>query len=246
MLANAFRLLTVLRQVLRLPAVRVSLGDSSSTYRSFTRRHPRYGIIAYKRWGVALLSIPAGFEAYLKGKDRQAVRTNRNKALKAGYGFLAFHPLDHLDDILAINTSSTDRQGKPMAPEYCDVSVLRSYFHDKPSLYGITDRDGKVIAYAYVPIHGELCVFSRLLGHAEHLDQGVMYLLISEVIREMSVLRMERGKPLWAMYDTYFGGASGLRYFKTRLGFSPYKVKWVLDKPKHWAGCARWLERFTE
>jgi len=35
--------------------------------------------------------------------------------------------------------------------------------------------------------------------------------------------------PLWGMYDTFFGASSGLRYFKERLGFRPYKVRWIWD-----------------
>ena len=33
----------------------------------------------------------------------------------------------------------------------------------------------------------------------------------------------------YIMYDTFYGGSVGLRKFKTKLGYSPYNVKWVWD-----------------
>ena len=55
-----------------------------------------------------------------------------------------------------------------------------------------------------------------------------MYLLISEVIRDMILQKLVIGYPNWIMYDTFFGASDGLKYFKERLGFKPYKVNWRL------------------
>ena len=30
----------------------------------------------------------------------------------------------------------------------------------------------------------------------------------------------------YLMYDTFFGASEGLKKFKEKLGFQPYKVKW--------------------
>jgi hypothetical protein len=70
-------------------------------------------------------------------------------------------------------------------------------------------------------------VFSRLLGHSDHLKNGVMYYLVTEVIREMIGRKTQQGAPLWSMYDMMFGASDGLRFFKELLGFKPYKVRWV-------------------
>lgn len=94
-------------------------------------------------------------------------------------------------------------------------------------MYGVFDTEGTLKAYAHVPVCGEVFVFSRLLGHGADLDKGIMYLLISEVIREMINFKQAKGYPCWAMYDTFFGASPGLRYFKERLGFKPYRVKWL-------------------
>ena len=43
--------------------------------------------------------------------------------------------------------------------------------------------------------------------------------------------RADQGTPRWAMYDTFFGSDEGLRFFKERLGFRPYRVTWTWEPP---------------
>lgn len=116
-----------------------------------------------------------------------------------------------------------------MHANYLDRSKLVEYFSGKPNLHGVFNNSGQLRAYAYVPVCGEIAVLSRLLGHADDLDAGIMYLLISEVIRELIELRSDSRSPGWLMYDTFFGATTGLRYFKERLGFKPYRVRWIWD-----------------
>ncbi len=53
-----------------------------------------------------------------------------------------------------------------------------------------------------------------------------MYLLITETIHEIIRVKRTLGYPRWAMYDMYWGARPGLREFKRRLGFRPYRVTW--------------------
>ena len=204
-------------------------GDEAckNIFNSFTKPHPRYKLIQNKRWGIGLISLPDHFQEYLKGKNKQVLRTNRRRAISLGFRFDSCKPLEHVDEILSINTSVQIRQGSPMNPDYLSVERLREFFEDKPMIYGVFNADGVLRTYAHTPISGELFIFSRLLGHAEDLDKGIMYLLMSEVIRQMIERKLKHGAPSWAMYDTFFGGLPGLRYFKERLGFKPYKVRWL-------------------
>jgi hypothetical protein len=218
-----------IRELATLPAVEISLGFAQGVHADFTRPHPRYKIIGRKVLGVALVRVPSQFEKYLKGKDQQALRTNRKKAIRNGFTFITFDPLEHIDEILAINTSSEVRAGRPMDAPYLDAELVRAYFSDKRSVYGICDQTGKIQAYCYAPVCGETAILFRLLGCADLLSEGIMYLMISEIIREMSERQNAAGRPLWVMYDTFFGAAPGLRYSKRRMGFRPYKVKWILD-----------------
>ena len=72
------------------------------------------------------------------------------------------------------------------------------------------------------------CMVSRLLGHAKFLGDGIMYLLFSEIVKDVIHKKVLLGNPKYIMYDTVLGASSGLRFFKERLGFLPFKVKWRL------------------
>lgn len=218
------------KELFSLPEMTIRMfGDTTGRemYDYFTKRHPRYKIIQNKRWGVALLQLPGSMNEYLSGKHKEYIRRMRNKAIRHGFHFGIADPMNHLTDMLAINLSAPVRQGRPMASDYLHKEGIQRYFKGKEKMYCVFDQGGSVKAYAYVPVVGEVCILDRILGHSEDLDQGVMYLLVSEIIREMIALKNSNGGPTLMEYDTFFGGSQGIRYFKEKLGFMPYKVKWV-------------------
>lgn len=217
-------------EALRLPEVAIELGGDPACrpiFDAFTRSHPRFRVIQSKRYGVALAPVPEGFHRYLAGRQRQALRTNRKRALDRGFTFSRIDPMAHLEEILAINRSAAERQGRPMPASYLELDDLRRSFSVAPRVFGVLDRGGALRAYLDLRVCGEVAILGRLLGHAEVLDEGVMYLLVSEGVREASELRAADGSPRWLMYDTWYGGLPGIRYFKERLGFAPYRVRWT-------------------
>lgn len=196
----------------------------------FTMPHLKYKIIQNKKWGVAMLELPETFDDYTNGQNKQMLRRKRKRALIKGYTFCRFSPLDRLDEIMEINRSMITRQSQPMDQDYLDEKRVSEFFLDIPAIYGVFDQKGALQAYVHTSICGEVFFFNRLLGHAAHLNNGIMYLLISEVIREMIEHKKSQSTPLWAMYDTFLGASEGLRFFKERLGFKPYNVKWIWGK----------------
>jgi len=226
------RLFRIPSEIFALPEVTIRMsGDANarSTFIDFSKPHPKYKLIQNKRWGAGLLKLPDTFDAYIKGKDKQALRTNRRRSIDGGFRFETFNPGEHLDEILAINTSMRFRQGYPMTPDHLNIESLRVWAQSKRAIYGLFDTNRVLKAYAHTPVHGEVFIFSRLLGHAEELNKGIMYLLVSEVIREMIDGKRKYSMPIWGMYDTFFGASPGLQYFKERMGFRPYKVRWVWE-----------------
>jgi len=208
--------------------IRMSGDDFGHTiFRTFTRPHPRLKLIQNKRWGAALLSLPDHFEEYLQGNAKENLRRKRKRCLKRGFKFATIEPLERLGEILDINLSLPERQGRAMDRPYVEMDALRAHFErHKRDVYGVLDPGGQLKAYADVVVMGELAMINRLMGHGEELENGIMYLLISEVVRVMSQRKAETGAPIWLHYDTLFGGSAGLRYFKERLGFRPYRVRW--------------------
>lgn len=224
------RFIGIMKEILSLPKARIYMfgdADCSKIYDYFTGRHPRYKIIQNKRWGVALMQLPGSMDEYLSGKHKEYLRRMRNRAVREGFRFGTADPMEYLNEMLTINTSAPIRQGRPMAPEYLDIKSLRKYFQEKEKLYCVFNSEGVVRAYAYIPVVGDVGIFDRLLGQYEDLDKGIMYLLVSEIIREMIALKKSTGRPNWMEYDTFFGGSEGIRFFKEKLGFVPYKVRWI-------------------
>jgi hypothetical protein len=219
--------------VLRAPRETIDLYggiEAQTCYRTFTARHPQFRITSSKRWGVALLRLSDTFEEYLAGGSKEYLRRQRRRAQKAGYRYAVVSPADHIEEIVEINRSKPIRQGRVMPASYVDRELVTQRLGDRAPLHGILDADGRLRAYVYAPLIGDVFEFSLILGHADDLDRGVMYLLVSEVIRGYVDVRRTEGRPAWAMYDTVWGASSGLAYFKARLGFRPYTVDW------------RWLE----
>jgi hypothetical protein len=113
-----------------------------------------------------------------------------------------------------------------MERAYTEPALVREYFSSSQQIHVVFDSEATVRAYACAPVFGEVFGLVRLLGHAAHLESGVMYLLVSEVVRRMLETKSAAGAPQWGMYDTYFGATPGLRLFKRRLGFLPHHVEW--------------------
>jgi hypothetical protein len=224
------RIVGLAREILALPSVTVRMvGDDfcRSIYEMCTAAHPRYKLIQRKKWGVALLPLPDSFDDYLKGKAQDSLRKHRNRCVRLGFRFAKVNALERIDEILAINRSMPERQGRPISPEYLDVDALRRFFGDRQDCYGVLDDCGVLKAYMDVPVVGDVALIARLLGHSDALDKHVMYLGITEIIRELSERKKRDGRPKWLMYDILFGAHAGLRHFKERLGFRPYTVRWV-------------------
>jgi len=213
----------------RLPKADLLLGSDATSleaYEHFTKPHPRLKIIQNKRWGVALFPLPPSFEEYLK-LVHDEVRAKRRKCERAGFYYQPFDAFDRAEDIMEIHLSMPVRQGRPMDADYVDPQRVRAFFERRRGLHGIFDKGGKLRAYAYAPIVGQTFHYQRLLGHETSLKTGVMYFLITEVVRVMMEKRGATGEPSWAMYDTFFGASRGLREFKMKFGFRAYKVNWL-------------------
>lgn len=218
------------RDVLRSEKLMLSLygsEEAQNAYRQFTRRHRLLPFVQSKSFGAALYRLPEKPDDYLAGKSFEYVRRKRRKAIKSGFRFGEFYAPDYAAAIVEINRSLPMRQGHEMPAHHTNPNDVEEFCRRVKQLHGVFDGDGQLKAYTYAPVLGDIFLFSRLLGHGDSLDRGVMYLLITET----TLLRMQDrdrdGYPTWSMYDMFWGATRGLRYFKTRLGFRPYRVRWT-------------------
>lgn len=198
--------------------------DVRSTHRSFTRPHPRYKVIGHKQFGVALIDLrqlngtvtyPASGAASYVGKAR-----------KRGYRLSQIDRNDHVDAIHAINISLASRQGRPMDAHYQEKTAsYEPQCHYR--YFGVFDRREQLVAYCNMGRFGNFCAFAQLLGYRN--NDGVMHLMIADIVSLLRTERQDGTGPDYLMYDTFFGAQPGLRQFKTLLGFTPYRVRYTLQ-----------------
>ena len=227
------RLLEEALAISRLPGVKIEMsGDAGSRllYGVFTARHPRWRLIQNTRWGVALIELPATIDDYVRGISRQA-RRGIKRAKESGFAFMPIDPLTRIDEVLAVNHSASERQGRPMHRAYFNEETLRSYFSRSADVFGVMDQAGVLRAYICVRLCGEVACIERLLGHADALEDGVMYLLVQGVVDWVIKQRGGGAQPTWLMYDMFSGASPGMRQFKHVIGCKPYRVSWSWRDP---------------
>lgn len=218
-------------EVIKLPSAKLCFyeyiepGDIRATYHAFTRPHPRLKIIGAKTIGAALIDLTRfpDRQAYLDhiGAKNHAGHHAR-RARKRGYQFSEIDRNAYIDEIHAINTSLEQRQGRAMHQAYLEKSLS---FDALPHFYyyGILAPDKRLVAYANLGIYGNFAAFSRMLGYRN--NDGVMHLLLVEAICRL----IDEKQVRYVMYDTFFGAHAGMRTFKTILGFTPYRARYVLQ-----------------
>jgi hypothetical protein len=176
----------------------------------------------------AMLRIPASHASYLE-KIGDKARNMIRKAQRQGYAYRKVDPDDYLDDVLAIRTSNPERQGKPI-PEYYKIRPTRMI--DEPfrsgcrlhgeGFFGVF-KDDRLVAYTTIFFYGELGQVNHILGHAEHLQEGVMNLLASEMVREV-IEHRPWVKAINYLYPHNKQANVGIGLFKRSIGFMPERL----------------------
>ena len=174
---------------------------------------------------AALLEMLDSFEVY-----RSQRRTARRRAARAGrldYRFGAIERSAYEGDIHRVNLSAPRRQGRPMSagyrqrPSYGRIDFVCPRHH--VYTYGVLDTRSTLVAYLWLYRCGELALVSSILGHAEHLENDVMYLLF------LGMLERQFRFGGTVFYNRWDSGTEGLRFFKQRLGLKEGNVEWALS-----------------
>jgi hypothetical protein len=173
----------------------------------------------------SVLPMPESVEAWRE--EHRTARKRANRAERLGYHFAEIARERYSEDIFAINTSLEERQGRPMTRGYREAQnfmPLPTYYCARHAIrtYGILDDRGTLVAYLWLYRAGDLALVSSILGHGEHLDNDVMYLLFQGAVGAESPYGG------FFVYNRHDSGTEGLRYFKSKLGFDPTEVEWAL------------------
>lgn len=174
---------------------------------------------------------------------------NERKAAQRGYEVHQFDRRTFIPDIHAINHSMPVRSGREMKSAYTKtIEELGGYptqFHE-PRLpadheywsmsFGafvptpgyrqgevVTDR--RLVGYISVRRVGELILYPQLLGHGDHLNDGIMVQIHLHILRWLiSPARAHSRGAKILMYTAANTVNEGLRTWKKRAGFKPRKV----------------------
>ena len=229
-IARLRKILRLVGDIVRLPQARLRFHTALNpelvrrTYRLFTQPHPRCRLVRNKSLGIALIDLRAydSGDAYLRSlRRRDYAGYHSRRARERGYTVVEIDRNDYIDEIHSINTSAGERQGRPMDPAYA-ARIERYDPVDGLRHYGVLDKDGRLVAYGDVGIYGDFAATDRLLGYKN--GDGVMYLLLADIACRL----IDDGRLNYFMYDTYLGALPGLRNFKKKLGFQPYRIRYSI------------------
>jgi hypothetical protein len=173
------------------------------------------------RHGAAVMDISKPVEW------RKTARKRSEKAKELGYRFESVNRADHEEDLYTVNTSKAERQGRPMSAGYQDPQTyddppMRCPLHHVYT-YGILDKHDHLRAYLWLYRSGQLAMVSSILGHADHLENGIMYRLFLKMVAN------QRKFGGTVFYNLWNSGQEGLRFFKERVGLREGDVEWLLS-----------------
>jgi hypothetical protein len=174
---------------------------------------------------LAAMPMPTNMDEW--DAEHRTARKRAHRAERRGYTFHVVRREDHSDELYEINTSAQRRQGRPMSESYLkryDYSPLPAYPCERHQVrtYGVKSPEGRLVAYLWLYVAGQLRLCSSIIGHAAHLENEVMYLLF----RGMLAAESERDSDAVVAYHRWDNGGDGLRFYKERVGLRDTEIGW--------------------
>lgn len=178
---------------------------------------------AYPRQGEILAMLPLEGDYMDKTLDAKS----RNMVRKANkyYYYTTFNYNSRLNEIYEINTSTPHRQGKPMTVAYTSRPQPSSQWDLCNSIHRYTfiggfNEDGVLRAYCALAILGDIAIINQILGHVDHLPNGIMNGLMAYMVAYLQ----RSTKCTYINYLDLTSCSVGLAKFKLSVGFEPLVV----------------------
>ncbi|MEN3977021.1 hypothetical protein [Emcibacter sp. SYSU 3D8] len=202
-------------------------GDAAAwaMYEDVTARHPKLKLVSIGSFGPSLVRLTGWNGSYLQGGAFADARRKARRAENGGYVVRPIRANAYREEILAINRSTPRRQGQAMKPESQTHEGIAESLGDRQG-NGVFDREGRLRGYILWIDAGELIMLRGLMGHADSLRDGIMYLLFAETIRQAIEAAEQGSDARFMQYTLHHRQGDGMRRFKHELGFQPYLVAW--------------------
>jgi hypothetical protein len=202
----------------RIPSAPVRVTDSAEGERLDRFLRGGRGLPVW-RFARAVLPLPSDPADYLRGRSRQAVRTNLNHARKAG--LITSRELDAAQQEANVRELLAARGNVRMD----SIEWLEQEHDLRPGVddhYVVHGADGAVLGVAIVVSDRHTAYLNFLLTVDEQPVQGhARYALSAAVIQDLA----GRGVETLVASRSVIAISPGLRYFQHRLGFEPRNVR---------------------
>ena len=149
-----------------------------------------------------------------------------------------FEQAEHLKELYEINTSSEERQGRRMTEHYLE-EVTEEEKKEYIKWYGVFNKENLLLGYIKLIATPKFYNMTGILGHSEYLKDNIMHLMLHDLMIELIKENENNESDVYIMYDTYFGASEGIKLYKKKHCFTPYKVKWKYIAPKGEKKCEK-------
>lgn len=195
------------------------------------------------------------YEAWVKATKKEVgdnAFRNEKKAQQRGYVVEMFDRRTYIPDIHAINHSMPVRAGREMGAGYRRsieelggyptsyreprlpanktywVAMFGAFLREPGRKQGEVVTDRRLVGYVSVRRYADLILYPQVLGHGDHLLDGIMAQIHFHVLRWLLApdCAHSAGARL-LMYTAANAGNEGLRTWKKRAGFKPRRIQLV-------------------
>ena len=208
------RLAPLLRSVARLPSEPLYLSDGPAGQR-IRAYLPRRLVDARHRVAISTLALPVPFDDYLRGRSRQALRTNCSRARQAGV------TVARVDDAERIREHLSEVFSRRNAPEDGARCIRRAELQEGEFWFAV-DAAGATLAFAEVIVDEKAALLNLMIGTGCPGSSEARYLLMAKLFSSLSRRGVRQ-----VVVSRAFSLAPGLIYFQRLLGFSPKNLKLV-------------------
>lgn len=164
---------------------------------------------------IALLPLPATEAEYLRGRAKQALRTNVKRAVEGGVHVPALGSADELFDCIVELAARRRQPVGEMVPRRSREGLVRHFAV-------AMDGAGEPLALTETIIDGPWAGLAVLVSNGDHAQASfARYLLHLHTVRQL----IERHVGQLVVGGSMLLMAPGVRYFQQRTGFVPVRLR---------------------
>jgi hypothetical protein len=201
------RMLEAIRKVPTLTLTGVPRDDEIQRY--FRKR--RWGIPV--RLAVGVLVLPDDPDDYLRGRQRQALRNNCNRARELGWRYVV--PTEGSDLIRWIDEILEARAAPPQYRPW----LTRRVNDGEGEFRFVVDEHDEPVAMGVFTVAGPVAMLHWMISDGRKERSSARYLLSAELAAELTARRIRH-----VLTESVLFLPAGFRYFQKLLGYEPYTL----------------------